>query len=678
MAVMDKSPKAPNSPETPLLVPRAYLHDLSHFDFARLDAYKRRIRYDRLRDFVGYLSIAETEYFSANLGTKKSRDVLLSYSEVENRAKDILLGTVHHDRKGATWVLGPDERDMIAQLRKYVQMRQQIVQFYRESVQKLQEGPLDYHERASYLRGIINNMLGYLQHADLNTLKQNAEFELTALRLLFEGLHSISQFQPRDAIHSLCRARTVLSNWRTMQNETRGHGPPSDIVAPDTGGMGAFWERAKSQPVSLQYIWTSFGSSSANSTPSPMLDFSSFSEDRILNLPVGDVSPEAPRSLSPPSVPFEPSVSDTLSAVTCPKGRGDVENDSKMDTGNKFFEWLSGAINRALTKYTFVFQEVLLETRLRLYPKDKYAWPDTKGGFQLDLLGPAVAELRKAFRTPPGRVVSAPPGQPPPSQSLMSTIAGLQSKVEVTKAASINDSQMDPIKKMVEFCKANPGCTLTVLLDTSKLATFSASSCDVAEDEQPSSPHLPDAPSAVDAERASEPPEVLHSCCSQVAFCAHSAQRPKSPDTPLLSVFPQHSGIDAFQLIIQFPRNVSNASQSLNFAQNPNLKATVVSLIVANEIYLAKEAAPHEWQVLHVPPKEQKRTDSGPDRALNTYSYYISQLDRKMYACIISEKAKEKGKNIIQFIKLLTKSLRDSNQMGYLVTPKFDYEKNLI
>lgn len=36
-------------------------------------------------------------------------------------------------------------------------------------------------------------------------------------------------------------------------------------------------------------------------------------------------------------------------------------------------------------------------------------------------------------------------------------------------------------------------------------------------------------------------------------------------------------------------------------------------------------------------------------------------------ACIVSEKAKERGKNVLQFMSRLTDSLRDSNQLGYLV-----------
>eukprot|EP00668_Euglena_longa_P014857 GGOE01018890.1.p1 GENE.GGOE01018890.1~~GGOE01018890.1.p1 ORF type:complete len:673 (+),score=185.00 GGOE01018890.1:51-2069(+) len=661
-------------------LPQSFIADLGHFEFGRTDVYKRRIKWDKLREFCLLLMSAESDYFAANLGTKKTaKDVRAAYGDADVKVTGLLRRS-QPDRSGAAFRLTADERDILAQLRKYVQLRQQTVQVYRDAVAYLHDGPLDYADVSLRVQSIMINMLGYLQHADLSVLRLNAEYELTTLYLLFEALGHIAKFQARDAIQHLCRARCVLANWKAFQRQSRAQLRGVDGAEDAASPPLSFWERAFHSQRPLQALF-SFGSNPVfvpeRSQTVPEATF----EDRSYPIQIGEDSNHTPPSLavSPPYVSFKPSaipVIQPLSALA-PAAKAGPDVDSKMDLDNKLFEWLCGSVSRAFAKYTFIFQEVLLDSRLRLYPKDRYQWTDNKGCAPLDLLGPLPAELKRPFRTVPATSPTTSTTAPRHHGTSPATIAALQSKVDASRPSlSLTDGQMGPVKRMVEFSRANPGCTLVLLIDTSSLEGFSPTGgflhyWAAQEADTPVHESADDPSPAVTAEHdsaqpTSTAPEVrsgvtVHADCCQVKVCqremeARSCMTRLAPEAP--------HGVDAFHVIVQHPH-----SGPIDVAADPGLKATVVALILNSQAHLAKEAAPHRGSVLHVPP-------AGVDRI--PFSFYLSQLDQATYACIVSEKAKERGKNVPQFLSRLTDSLRDSNQLGYLVTPRFDYDMNLI
>eukprot|EP00667_Euglena_gracilis_P004912 EG_transcript_4940 len=645
-------------------LPPTYLADLGHFEFNRADSYKRRIKWDKMREFCLLLMAAESDYFAANLGTKKtSKDVRAAYGDVDAKLTELLRRPTP-DRAATAIRLPAEERDVLTQVRKYAQLRQQVVQVYRDAVISLHDGPLDYGELSLRVQAMMTSMLGYLQHPEVNVLRLNVEYELTALFLLMEALGHIAKFQARDAIQHLCRARCVLANWKAFQRQSRAQFHGGAEAAAEEAGPPSFWERAFRTQRPLQALLASFGSHPASATSERSLAMPEMScEDRSYPIQIGEDSNTPPSfAVSPPYISFIPSASSTMPPASQP-AKPDL--DGKMDLDNKLFEWLCGAVARGFAKYTFVFQDVLLESRLRLYPKDKYQWVDNKGCAPLDLLGPPGAELKRPFKTAPA---VSPTSRPPGTSA--ATITALQNKVDSTRTLSLADSQMGPIKRMVEFLRANPGCTLVLLVDTGNIECFSPSGgflhCAVAQEGDRAEPggeaSLP-AAEPNPSEPAIEPRSTVavHVDCCQVRVCQREVEGRVSsnrlaPDAP--------HGVDAFHVVWQHPRG-----GTVDVVGDQGLKATVVALILNSQEFLAREAAPHQGSVLHVPP-------AGVDRI--PYSFYISQLDQVTYACIVSEKAKERGKNVLQFMSRLTDSLRDSNQLGYLVTPRFDYDMNLI
>jgi len=656
---------APSPDQLIRWVPHSLLVHIGHFEFGRVDFYKRRIKWDRVRDFALVFMGAEAEYFAANLGTKKSKDVKEMYSEADARVTELLRRT-HQNRNGVFVRLSAEDRDILTELRKYGQLRIQTVRLYRDAVAQLHDAPLDYECFSRRVHGIMESMLGYLQHPEALILRSNAEFELTALHLLLKGLTHIARFEARDALHSLMRARTVLGNWSECQRISRERHAAADARAPTSTLPGDASEGSWTSNVqqSLAQLFAAFG---APGPPTPAVEPP---EERTLPVPIAeDPGIHSPLAVSPPGTSFIPSINTRLSpAASAARAKGDLDPHPKMAVDNKLFEWLVGAVNRATAKYSFVFQDVLLASRLRLFPKDRYQWADNRGCLPMDLLGPPPSELRRPFR-PGGSTASSGARPVGPSAA---TVAALQSRVEVVHPLSLAHYQMDPIKRMIEFVKGHPGCVVAVLLDTGKLEHFSplggffqSPFGEMAADASPPVSLAPSSPLS-DSEPVDfsavgfAPGDAVHADCCHVTLCQKATKDQDScvkPDSPV-------KGVDAFRIIAQHPRGGPT-----DLAQDPGLKATVVSLILDSREVLSKEIAPHVGRVLQIPPAS---TDRVP------YVVYLSQLDQATYACILSEKAKDRGKSVLAYATRLTETLRDSNQMGYLVTPKFDYEKNLI
>jgi len=147
---------APSPDQLIRWVPHSLLVHIGHFEFGRVDFYKRRIKWDRVRDFALVFMGAEAEYFAANLGTKKSKDVKEMYSEADARVTELLRRT-HQNRNGVFVRLSAEDRDILTELRKYGQLRIQTVRLYRDAVAQLHDAPRDYECFSRRDGGSLNN-----------------------------------------------------------------------------------------------------------------------------------------------------------------------------------------------------------------------------------------------------------------------------------------------------------------------------------------------------------------------------------------------------------------------------------------------------------------------------------------------------------------------------------------